>query len=97
MILVRDIFHLKFGKAKEAKVLLKEGLEINKKHGFPDSRALTDLTGQSYVLVLESEWKSLGDWENTLKSDMGSDDWQKWYHKFIPLIDSASREIFNIV
>lgn len=97
MILVRDIFHLKFGKAKDAKALLKEADDINKKYGFQKSRALTDLvTSHSYTLILESEWNTLGDWENTLKLGLGSEDWQKWYSKFIPLIESAGREILNI-
>ncbi|MBM2845609.1 MAG: hypothetical protein HW407_921 [Bacteroidetes bacterium] len=30
MILVRDVFQLKFGKAREAKALAKEGMEIEK-------------------------------------------------------------------
>lgn len=98
MILVRDIFHLKFGKAKDAKVLLKEGNEINKKYGFDNSRALTDLvTGHSYTLILESEWESLSAWENGMKEGLGTKEWQQWYQKFVPLVDSASREILNIV
>lgn len=98
MILIRDIFHLKFGKAKDAKTLLLEMKNIAKKMDFPIGRALTDLvTNHSYTLILESEWKSLSDWENTMKSGMGMDEWQKWYQKFVPLCDSAYREIFNIL
>ena len=60
MILVRDIFHLKFGKARDARELLKEGKELNKKYGFERTRALTDLvTNHSYTLILESEWDNL--------------------------------------
>ena len=97
MIVVRDIFNLKFGKAKDAKALMSEAKEITKKYGFNQMRALTDLTGQSYRLILESEWNSLGDWENSMKNGTGASDWQKWYQKFIPLVDSASREIMTIV
>lgn len=98
MILVRDIFHLKFGKAKDAKALLMEGRELSKKFGFKNTRALTDLvTGRSYTLILEGEWESLTDWEATMKKSLGADEWQKWYQKFIPLCESASREILNIV
>jgi len=98
MILVRDIFHLKFGKAKDAKTLLKDAQDLNKKYGFDKSRALTDLvTGHSYTLVLESEWGSLADWENAMKLGLGAEDWQKWYQKFIPLVENAGREILNIV
>lgn len=97
MILVRDIFQLKFGRAKDAKALLEEGKEINKKYGFDKMRALTDLTGPSYRLILESEWVSLADWENGMKNGLGTGEWQKWYQKFVPLVDNASREIMNII
>lgn len=98
MILVRDIFYLKFGKAKEAKNLLNGAEELYKKYGINKSRALTDLvTGHSYTLILESEWLSLADWENTLKQGLGDKDWRKWYAGFIPLVESANREILNII
>lgn len=97
MIVIRDIFNLKFGKAKDARALLDEAKGIAKKYGFNEQRALTDLTGDSYRLVMESQWNSLADWENAMKKGIGADDWQKWYQKFIPLVDRASREIMNIV
>lgn len=98
MILVRDIFYLKFGKAKDAKALLLEGKDINKKYGFDNSRALTDLvTNHSYTLVLESSWASLTAWENAMKEGLGAKEWQTWYGKFIPLVESAHREILNII
>ena len=98
MILVRDIFHLKFGKARDAKALLAESRELGKKYGFSNERALSDLvTGHSYTLILESEWKNLADWEDAMKKGMGDKDWQNWYQKFIPLCDSAGREILNIL
>ena len=98
MILVKDIFHLKFGKAKDAKALLNEARELNKKYGFDKGRALTDfVTGHSYTLVLESEWESLAAWEGAMKQGLGADELQKWYQKFVPLVEDASREIYNIV
>ncbi len=98
MITVRDIFHLKFGKAKDAKSLINEFKEIGKKVNFPVGRVLTDLvTNHSYTLVLESDWKSLSDWENSMKDGTGMDEWQKWYQKFIPLCESAKREIYNVL
>lgn len=98
MIVVRDIFNLKFGKAKDAKQLLSEAKGINEKYGFINNRALTDLvTAKSYTLILESQWDSLTAWENAMKEGLGAEDWQKWYAKFVPLVDSASREILNIV
>lgn len=98
MIVVRDIFHLKFGKAKDAKALLAEEKKIGEKYGFTNIRILSDLvTSHSYTFIQESTWESLSAWEYSMKSGLGSDDFQKWYQKFIPLCDSASREILNVV
>ncbi len=97
MIVVRDIFNLKFGQAKDAKNLLQEGKELNRKYGFDKSRSLTDLTGDSYRLILESEWDSLTAWEGAMKKGLGDADWQNWYKKLVPLVNTASREIMNIV
>jgi hypothetical protein len=98
MIVVRDIFYLKFGKAKDAKALMIEGEKIAEKFGFKNSRALTDLvTGHSYTLVLESTWDNLTSWEGSMKEGLGAKEWQAWYAKFVPLVESSYREILTIV
>jgi hypothetical protein len=43
MILVRDIFQLKFGRAKDALALWKEGAGLAQKYGYKIDRLLTDL------------------------------------------------------
>ena len=57
MIVIRNVFRLKFGKAREAVALMKEGLAIQKRvmagQEF-STRILTDVTGPFYTLVLES-------------------------------------------
>jgi ABC-type uncharacterized transport system permease subunit len=97
MIVVQNTFRLKFGKAKEAVALWKEGMEIMKKIGMANSRVMTDLTGPSYTLVFENTFESLGEFESRAKSVMGADEWQKWYQKFIPLCEAGHREIFTVV
>ncbi len=51
MILGRDVFQLKFGKAKETKALWKEGAAIEKRYGYGPSRASMDLTGTFYTIL----------------------------------------------
>ena len=98
MILIRDIFYLKFGKAKDAKALLPELSELKKKFGFNKGRTLTDLvTSHSYTLILESEWKDIASWESKMTEGLGAAEWGQWYQKFMPLCDSAGREILNIM
>jgi hypothetical protein len=99
MILVRNIFRLKFGKAKEAVAIWKEGRALNKKLGLSEApiRILTDLTGPSYTLMMEVTHESLADFERLGKQVMAAPEWQSWYQKFVPLVESGAREIFTIV
>jgi hypothetical protein len=95
MILVREIFQIKFGRMKEAKEIWKEMMKIMPADNKP--RVLTDLTGPYYTLVLENTHKDLSHFEAELHREMSGSDFGTWYQKFIPLVDSGRREIFTIV
>lgn len=97
MILVRNVFKLKFGKAREALALWKEGARFIRQSGAGSVRVCTDLTGPYYTLVVESTHASLAEFEKMRPSAADEANWKKWYEKFIPLVKSGGREIFNIV
>jgi hypothetical protein len=98
MIVVRNVFHLKFGKAREAVAALKEGVAIQKRLGVDvNQRLLTDLTGSFYTLVLELTLPNLAALESTLSKVMNDKDFHANYEKFVPLVESGHREIFNVV
>ena len=97
MILVRNVFRLKFGKAQEAVALWKEGTAFLKKAGVGSMRVSTDLVAPFYTLVLETTHNSLADFENFHKSHAGNPDWKKWYEKWVLLVESGHREIFTII
>lgn len=97
MIVVRDTFYLKFGKAKEAKALTKEFDNIIRKYDNAPRRFLTDFTGEAYRLILESTFDNLASFEKVLNTHFGKDEWRKWYEKFIPLVNHSEREILSIL
>jgi hypothetical protein len=98
MIVVRNVFRLKFGKTREALAVMKEGIAIQKRAGVDISqRLLTDVTGPFYTLVLELTLPSLAALEATAPRIMGDKDWQANYQKFLPLVESGHREVFTIV
>jgi hypothetical protein len=98
MILVRNIFRIKFGQAKPAVAAFKEGRALIKKLGVnSESRLLTDLVGTSYTIVHELQFEGLAAFEQEMKKVTGSAEWRAWYETFIPHAESGSREIFNIV
>lgn len=97
MILVRNVFQLKFGKAREATALIKENETLIRKHGGAPTRYLSDLTGPFYTLIMEVTYGSLADLEKEQKEVMGSKEFSDWYQRFIPLIESGHREMFTII
>lgn len=97
MIVVRDIFQIEPDQMKLAKELLKQEREIGKRLGHAVARVLTDLTGEYYTLVMESEFNSLAEYEAALKKVLADPEWQRHYPQFRKLIRGGRREIFTVV
>ena len=100
MIVIRNVFRLKFGKAKEAVALVREGVAIQKRAGAGvefSTRVLTDVTGPFYTLVWELTVPNLAAFEGAAPKLMGDKDWQANYQKLGALVDSGYREIFTVV
>jgi len=98
MIVVRNVFRLKFGKAREALAIMKDGIAIQKglaPEGSP--RLLTDITGRHYTLVLEMTMPNLAALEAMVPRVFGDKNFQANYQKMVPLVESGHREIFSIV
>jgi hypothetical protein len=100
MIVIRNVFQLKFGKAREAVALMKEGLAIQQRvvTGVDFStRLLTDVTGPFYTLVLELTVQDLASFESYAPKLFGDKEWQAYYQRLTPLVESGHREIFTVV
>ncbi len=95
MLVVRNVFRLKVGAAKEAKALWKEGQALSKKLGGMPQRAFVDVTGPFYTFVLEATVPSMQAWEEAGNKMMGEDEWKRWYARFTPLVESGYREILS--
>ena len=100
MIVIRNVFHLKFGKIREALPIVKEGIAIQNRalagKNF-SSRILTDVTGPFYTLVLELTIPNLSSFESEAPRFMADKEWQTNYQKLTPLVESGYREIFTVV
>jgi hypothetical protein len=99
MIIVRNVFQLSFGKAREALALAKQNVEMSRKAGLQQDRMrlLTDVVGRFYTLVLEITFSDLAEMERTQSQMMGIPEWRAWYDKMVPLVESGYREIFRVV
>ncbi len=100
MIVVRDIFRVKFGQAKEATALWKQAIQLLTQLGFGvrGARLLTDLAGPSYyTFVLETSYDSLAQWEQAHVNARGNADWRKLYQQIMPLTEEGRREILTVI
>ena len=98
MIIVRNVFHLKFGKAKEAIAIWKEILEAAKKsnHNPPEMRLLSDLSGSAYTIEVEMHIKSFLDVNPQQVIWAMTPSFQELYEKFKPLCESGTKEYYKI-
>ena len=97
MYIVREIFHLQFGRYREAKTLIDEGMQKHLLLQPSGSRILTDFTGEGYRLIIELPYVTLAEYEADLKKELGGSGWKEWYEKFKALIRHSEREILKQV
>lgn len=97
MYIIREIFHLEFGRYREAKALLDEGMQKHLLLQPSGSRVLTDFTGEGYRLIIELPYETLAGYEADLKKEMGGSGWKDWYENFKPLVRTSEREILKQV
>ncbi len=99
MIVVRNVFKVKFGKAREAMAAYKEVVAIAKEStkGAVPLRLLTDVTGSHYTIVSELTFENLAAIDPMMAAITGEARWQAAYQRFVPTVDSGHREIFKLV
>ena len=95
--ITRDIFQLKFGHFRAAKVLIEELLKTGLMQGGKSQRVLTDFTGDSYRLIFEEGYDSLDEFEKSLSSELNGEEWQQWYSRFKEHVEKSHREILKQV
>jgi hypothetical protein len=98
MILVRQVFQAKWGKAGEFASMMAEGnREIAKALGQDHAwRVLTDLTGPFHTVVLEVEMESMAQWEQ-FRSQMFQDpEMGKAMDRTAELVESGRSEMYTI-
>lgn len=97
MYIVREIFYLQFGRFKEAKILIDEAEKGGLMPQTNGTRVLTDFTGKSYRLILESSYPTLSDFEKDLTKEMSTSDWKRWYEEFKACVSHSEREILKLI
>jgi hypothetical protein len=97
MFVERNVFHLKFGAARQALTMWKEFLGkahlLNKNI---HARLLTDVTGRGYTIVLELSYESFADLEPSQCSLIKTEGWKEFYQQFIPMCEYSERTQYKL-
>ena len=94
MILVRGVFQAKYGKGGDPVALFKEARQ-NWPGGYAD-RILTDASGPSFTVVVETKVESLAEWERRVTEIFSGPEFSDWFASMTPLVESGRREFYNI-
>ena len=103
MLLVRQVFQAKYGRGDELVALFKEGFARFRSPGEAAEaarrsyRILTDASGSFFTVVIEVEVESFAAWEGSFRESMARPWIGEWFGRMMPLVESGSREFYNIV
>jgi hypothetical protein len=96
MIVVRDVFNLKFGKAKDALNIMSRMVGQMNAESNSHYRLLTDLVGNYYTLVLEGTHDSMDSYMKELEH-IAEPEWKELYSRFTELVINGYRDIWTVV
>lgn len=98
MLIIRDVFQVKWGRVNEAVALMKEVRDTwnsQGKKGF-GVRIMTDAAGPFFTMVVESEAQDLADWQRLNAAAFADPDFAAWFARTGELVDSGRREFYNL-
>lgn len=102
MMIERNVFHIRFGRMKEAKTIwleivkaMNSGTQDRKDKEFR-VRMMTDLTGPSYTLVVETELRDFLHIGFQTYQWMTNSKAVELYQQFIDLCNSSERTLYHL-
>lgn len=99
MMVARQVFQAKYGRGDELVALFKE-LNVRLQEGGEAGvsfRILTDASGPFFTVVTETEVENLAAWEGGFREAMSQPWMEEWFGRMMPLVESGSREFYNVV
>jgi hypothetical protein len=94
MIVVRNVFRCKPGKARELVRMFHDAMpELAKESKLPFARILSDIAATSWTVVIESEAESLEAWEKNVQS---RPQLRSGMLSYMDLVEEGHREIWKV-
>jgi len=96
MFVVRDVFRTKSGKGKEVSTMFKKGTAFMPTEGVKSRRILSDVVGEYWTIVMETEVEQLESYFDGLNQRPSNPEAEQVMKGYADLIQSGYREIFKV-
>lgn len=95
--LVREVFKAKPGKAKDLVKMFKLAKPYIEKDGdMKNMKVMTDVTGNYWTVVLESEVEDMGSFMSNMRGATASEEMKQIMKGYMDCVEGGYREIFMI-
>jgi len=96
MILIREVFTTKPGKAGELVKKFKQVIPFMEKEGLKNTKIMTDLVAKYWTVVIESETEDFARFEKEVRGFTSKPEVKEIMKDYMSLVDSGYREVFKI-
>lgn len=95
MYLIRDVFQARPGKAKDLVKMFKQAApHFEKTEGVKNIKVMTDITGNYWSVVLQSETEDIGGFIGNLRSATMSEELKEILNGYMDCVAGGHREIY---
>ncbi|OGU27207.1 MAG: hypothetical protein A2057_07000 [Ignavibacteria bacterium GWA2_35_9] len=96
MLLIREVFNAKPGKAGELAKKFKQVIPYMEKEGLKNVKVMTDLISNYWTVVIESETEEFARFEKEVRGFTSKPEVKEIMKDYMSLVDGGYREVFKI-
>jgi hypothetical protein len=96
MLLIREVFTTKPGKAGELVKIFKQVIPYMEKVGLKNTKVMTDFVSKYWTVVIQSETEEIAKFEKELRGFTSQPEVREIMKDYMSLVESGYREIFKI-
>ena len=96
MLLIREVFNTKPGKAGELVKKFKQVIPFMEKEGLKNTRVMTDFVAKYWTVVIESETEELARFEKEVRGFTSKPEVREIMKDYMSLVDGGYREVYKI-
>ena len=96
MLLIREVFNTKPGKAGALVKMFKQVIPYMEKAGLKNTKVMTDLVADYWTVVIESETEELAQFESEVRGFSSKPEVREIMKDYMSLVNGGRREIYKI-